>query len=68
MSDDDEKRNVKTVVHFMGTTVTITVDIDIAEKITSCPNCRFMTFDGGGTANPMVINMNAITYFEVIHE
>ena len=68
MSDDEQKSSVKTVVHFMGTTDTLTIGCDLVERMASKPYAKFTVFDGGGTTNMMGMNMEAITYFEVIHE
>lgn len=62
MSKGEPDGKVKTVIHFQGTSDTVTVDVDMVEMALRDSNVLPWQVFG----NNMIVNMGSVTYVEVI--
>jgi hypothetical protein len=62
MSKEEAGGKVKTVIHFQGTSDTVTVDVDMVEMAMRDSNVLPWQVFGNNT----LVNMGSVTYVEVI--
>lgn len=62
MSKEETGGKVKTVIHFQGTSDTVTVDVDMVEMAVRASNVLPWQVLGNNT----LVNMGSVTYVEVI--
>lgn len=64
LMEEESENNVKTVIHFVGTENTVTVDADFVSELIE----RGSVFEYEGFDNGLIVNTKNITFMERVEQ